>query len=540
MPGPPLSTPPAIVALASGAAQDVDRVHRLGYCSAPPPRPVSCMLFNSNVFIFLFLPTTVLLYHLLSRIEPERLPILFLAAASIAFYGYWEWRFVPVLLVSIAGNYAFARRIALTPQGPGRRLLAGVAIGLNLAALFYFKYMNFFVDTWNDAFGTGFVSQVVLPIGISFFTFQQIAYIVDTCSGRTADRDFARYALFVAFFPQLIAGPIVHHREMMPQLAAGRFPAWRRNLPVGATIFILGLAKKVLIADNLAAFASPVFDAAAAGEAIAAADAWAAALAYTFQIYFDFSGYSDMAIGLGWMFGVRLPMNFASPYKARSIVDFWRRWHLTLSRFLRDYLYIPLGGRERRYVNVFVTMLLGGIWHGAGWTFVLWGAMHGLMIVVDQAWSARRGVAVRPDGRPDDASGGWRPGRVAVTFLLVLIAWVPFRAADMGAVAAMYTAMAGLSDAAGAVFLADAKQRQIAALAIACAIAFFAPNTAQFMRRVRPVLPLRGYPATEIDPRVRGRLAWAPTAGWAVVMAVLFSVVVLNLAEPSAFIYFQF
>ena len=514
------------------------------------------MLFNSYLFIFAYLPLTVLLHQILIRFGTGRLAAGFLAAASILFYGYWEWRFVPILAVSIVANYLLARAIAAVPRRTPRRLVAGCGIALNLAALGYFKYANFFLANWNDAFDTDFVVRVALPLGISFFTFQQIAYLADAAretadanAGRDAsrdagrgrggaDRDFVRYALFVSFFPQLIAGPIVHHGEMMPQFARSKPSAWRRNLAVGSTIFILGLAKKVLLADNLAPLASPVFDAAAAGGAVSMADAWLAALAYSFQIYFDFSGYSDMAVGLGWMFGVRLPMNFASPYKARSIVDFWRRWHLTLSRFLRDYLYIPLGGRSRRYVNVFVTMLLGGIWHGAGWTFVLWGALHGMMIMVSQARASRF-------GQPAPA-GIRRVRAVALTFLLVMIAWVPFRAANMEAVTTMYGAMAGLSDAAGAAFLAEAKQRHLAALAGALLIAFFAPNTAVFMRRVRPVLALPGYPASRVgagagrDAGGTAALAWAPSPVWAVAMALLFAFVVLNLNAPSEFIYFQF
>ena len=310
-----------------------------------------------------------------------------------------------------------------------------------------FQVCNFFLDGWAWASGAEPVFlNIVLPLGISFFTFQKIALITDAYLGKVERLNALDYMLFVMFFPQLIAGPIVHHSEVMPQFAARRCVEMS-DVALGLTIFVGGLAKKVLFADGAAQFATPVFDAAAAGTAPTFFQAWLGALAYTVQLYFDFSGYSDMAIGAALLFGIRLPINFASPYKATSIIDFWRRWHMTLSRFLRDYLYVPLGGNRRgparRYMNLGITMVLGGLWHGAGWTFVLWGAMHAGYLGVNHAWRAlarRRAFAHRMTPLGNLAGGG-------MTFLAVVAAWVVFRAADVPTAGLLLRAMAGFGGA---------------------------------------------------------------------------------------------
>jgi D-alanyl-lipoteichoic acid acyltransferase DltB (MBOAT superfamily) len=324
-------------------------------------------------------------------------------------------------------------------------LLAG-AIGLNLVLLGYFKYANFFADNLNSFAGTALpIAQVVLPLGISFFTFTQIAFLVDTYQGKVKEFNIVHYTLFVTYFPHLIAGPVLHHKEMMPQFAKRDVCHinWD-NVAVGLSIFVLGLAKKVLIADSLAEFATPIFSAVAAGGQPMLFEAWIGALAYTLQLYFDFSAYSDMAIGISLMFNVRLPMNFNSPYKATSIIDFWRRWHMTLSRFLRDYLYIPLGGSRhgkfRRYLNLFITMLLGGLWHGAGWTFVIWGALHGIYLMVNHAW---RGIKEKMGWR--DGGRLSKLGAGALTFLAVVVGWVFFRADSFTSAMTMLHGMAGMN-----------------------------------------------------------------------------------------------
>ncbi|TAN50286.1 MAG: MBOAT family protein, partial [Rhodospirillales bacterium] len=348
------------------------------------------MLFNSYEFIFGFLPVTYAVYFLAARLD-QRLALLWLGGASIFFYGWWNWMYVPLLLGSIAFNFHMGSWLTRLYRGGGNRrvfwaLCFGVA--LNLALLAYYKYAGFLSFSLAGLTGAGvpdFVRSIILPLGISFFTFTQIAFLADAAQGKAADADPVSYVLFVTFFPHLIAGPILHHGEMMPQF---RRPGILRpdmaRISAGLACFVMGLFKKAVLADNIAPFANAVFDAAAQGAAPTLLESWLGALAYSLQIYFDFSGYTDMALGLAYMIGIRLPMNFNSPYKAASPIEFWRRWHMTLSRFLRDYLYFPLRknrkGPARRHLNLMITMVLGGLWHGASWTFVVWGTLHGLFL----------------------------------------------------------------------------------------------------------------------------------------------------------------
>ncbi|MDP3840780.1 MAG: MBOAT family O-acyltransferase, partial [Methylococcales bacterium] len=348
------------------------------------------MIFNSYVFIFAFLPVVILGFYGLGRFS-HHLASLWLAAASLFFYGWWDARFVGLLLASIAFNYGAGYMIGHSLADKARRakLLLICAIVINLILLGYFKYANFFVENLNALTGSAItMAKVFLPLGISFFTFTQIAFLVDTYQGKVREYNFVHYTLFVTYFPHLIAGPVLHHKEMMPQF--GKRETCRvnwDNIAIGLTIFILGLAKKVLLADSFGNYATPIFNAVSAGGHPMLFEAWFGALAYSLQLYFDFSGYSDMAIGLSLMFNVRLPINFNSPYKSLSIIEFWRCWHMTLSRFLRDYLYIPMGGSRdgkiKRYVNLLITMLLGCLWHGAGWTYVIWGGLHGVYLVIN-------------------------------------------------------------------------------------------------------------------------------------------------------------
>ena len=406
------------------------------------------MLFNSYAFLLLFLPSTFLIYHGLRRFRFDRVAIGFLVFASLIFYGWWNPIYLILLGVLILGNYVIVRWLIGTPteRDSSRTLALIIGIGCNLAILGYFKYANFFVENVNAISGSRFsLATIILPLGISFFTFQKIALMVDAYQGKVPSLNFLDYALFVSFFPQLIAGPIVHHSEVMPQFQR-RGSVGADVIVQGTVIFVIGLFKKVMLADTLAHYASPPFDAAASGASLGAIGAWTGAIAYTLQLYFDFSGYSDMAIGAALLFGIRLPLNFASPYKAASIIEFWRLWHMTLSRFLRDYLYIPLGGNRRgsirRYTNVLITMLLGGLWHGAGWTFVVWGGFHGLCLIVNRGWQALRMRVAGPLAGPS------LPGRVAggcLTFLIVVVGWVLFRAVDMRSAFKMLQAMAGMS-----------------------------------------------------------------------------------------------
>src|SRR5471032_751740 len=372
------------------------------------------MLFSSYTFLFQFLPATVLAFAAARRHSP-RAGIMVLAGASLFFYGAWRPIYLLLLTASIAVNFSLGLRM----EDPLRRRATGCfGVALNLAVLCYFKYTNFIFDSLNAFTGAPlpFVN-IVLPLGISFFTFQQIAYLVDVMRGAKVERDIVSYTLFVSFFPHLIAGPLVHHAEMIPQFKRGRSGRSSVLAARGLAIFTAGLFKKVVIADNLAQFVSPVFAHLDAGGGVTTPWAWLATLAYSLQIYFDFSGYSDMAIGLALLFGIRLPVNFSSPYQAVSIIEFWRSWHITLSRFLRDSLYIPLGGNrlgeQRRYLNLLVTMLLGGLWHGAGWNFLIWGGLHGLYLCINHLWRAWRGE----DGQASMLAKGlsW-----AITFFAVV------------------------------------------------------------------------------------------------------------------------
>lgn len=385
------------------------------------------MIFSSYPFLLLYLPLVYSAFLLLRHWRLERPAIAALVLASLVFYAIWDWRFLGLLLASMLGNYLVGRRVSGRQSGAW---LAFAVVG-NLAALGYYKYAGFLFSFLPGSAGW----HIVLPLGISFFTFQQIAWQVDLYRGRIERTgDPLRYAFFVSFFPQLIAGPIVHARELLPQIATGwlRRPlAWQ----LGLALLAVGLIKKVLLADALAPGVNDLYGRAAAGEALAAPDVLLAAFSYGLQLYFDFSGYADMAMGLALLFGIRLPVNFRSPYRSSSIVEFWRRWHITLSHFLRDYLYIALGGNRRgptrRQANLMVTMLLGGLWHGAGWQFVLWGGLHGAMLVINHRWRS-----LCPWRCP-------RPIGVALTLVMVMLAWIPFRANSLGTAAHMY---AGLLD----------------------------------------------------------------------------------------------
>lgn len=397
------------------------------------------MLFNSAAYLFAFLPAAFIVYFWLCRLRWTTAAQAWLVVASLFFYGYWKADYLLILLASIIGNFVVGSELSRPSSGRPRipkRLLLTIGIVGNVALLGYYKYANFLLDNLNLVTGWGIEwPGVVLPLAISFFTFQQIAYLVDSYHGHTYEYDFLRYALFITFFPQLIAGPIVHHREMMPQFANRRNWVIRYpNLLAGLCIFAIGLFKKVIIADTFAPWADAGFD---GGQPLDFFAAWVTCLSYTFQLYFDFSGYCEMAIGAALMFNIRLPINFNSPYKSLDIQDFWRRWHITLGRFLRDYIYIPLGGNRRgewqTYANLFTTFLIGGLWHGASWMFVLWGALHGAALVVHRAWKSM-GLSMP------------RPLAWLTTFLFVNMAWVFFRAKSMDDAMRVLQGMLSLPD----------------------------------------------------------------------------------------------
>ncbi|MDA0239650.1 MAG: MBOAT family protein, partial [Proteobacteria bacterium] len=419
-------------------------------------------------------PVVGLGYFALTRQQNHLLVLLWLIVASLFFYAYWNPPFLLLLLFSIGVNYKIGTWLKEKPKTGV--LTSGIAFNLLLIGVF--KYAGFFLSTVNSITGTSLPTpSIVLPLAISFFTFQQIAYLVDVYQGKVKDTNIVNYMLFVSFFPQLIAGPIVHHNEIIPQFVR---PSGRRinpaNIVAGAAVFIIGLQKKIVIADGLAVYADSVF-AGAAATAPTLAAAWTGALAFSFQIYFDFSGYTDMAIGLALMFSIRLPENFESPYKAVNIIDFWRRWHMTLSRFLREYLYIPLGGNRggapRHYVNVMVTMLLGGLWHGASWNFVIWGGLHGLFLVTNHGWRAIR----RRRGHHLEISTVFgRAFSRTITLLAVVFAWVLFRAETMADAIAVLRGMVGLNG-----FDPAASYAGLPWLAVFSLIVLFFPNTREIV-----------------------------------------------------------
>ncbi len=395
------------------------------------------MLFNSYEFIFIFLPFSFFIYFFLLQ---KRLIIGakgFLVFVSLFFYSWWNIAYLPIILSSMLFNYIIGNSLNenFKKVRIQKKSLLTFGIIANIALLGYFKYSDFFIENFNFAFdGSVPLLHLALPLAISFFTFQQIAYLVDSYRGETAEYDFLNYSLFVTFFPQLIAGPIVHHAEMMPQFKKTRNQVKNyRNIVLGLFIFSIGLFKKVIIADSFAVWATNGFDIATTLNLF---EAWATSLSYTFQLYFDFSGYTDMAIGAALLFNIKLPINFNSPYKATSIQDFWRRWHITLSRFLKEYVYIPLGGNRkgefRTYTNLFTTFLLGGIWHGAGWTFVFWGFLHGMALVIHRAWQKL--------GFKMNIILAW-----FITFNFINIAWVFFRAKEWNDAIKVLNGMVGSS-----------------------------------------------------------------------------------------------
>jgi alginate O-acetyltransferase complex protein AlgI len=498
------------------------------------------MLFNSLPFIFGFLPIAWLIFQAIGRTGRRSWLLGWLFAASLFFYGWWEPKYLLLLLGSICFNYALG--LALRRGLGNPRAILVVGIGADLLVLFYFKYKHFALNTVNAFFDTGLHWEaLVLPLGISFFTFQQIAYRLQVYQGERSNDTFLEYATCVVFFPHLIAGPIVNYSEIMPQL---RRPGWGvirwKNLSVGLTIFVAGLAKK-LFADHIAQVSSPIFDLAASGVDLTFWEAWAAALGYTLQLYLDFSGYCDMAIGLAWLFDVRLPMNFNSPYRATSIVDFWRRWHMTLSRFLRFYLYLPLrrlrskNSLSWKYVCLLLTMLLGGLWHGAGWTFVVWGGIHGLLLVINHVFRDRF-----PDTAARlSATRWWTPVAWGLTFTSVVCAWVFFRAKNLASATFLLERMAGLRGIYPDVLHGNAGLHAtdlVFMLAVTAALIAL-PNIYQVFDKESPITEL----PKQLEP-VRPAFRWrpAPVIGIAFGGIFFFFLQHFFAATPSEFLYFNF
>lgn len=391
------------------------------------------MLFNSIEFIVFFLPITLFVYFLLNKNKLVELAKGWLVITSLFFYAYWKLEYLPLILISMVFNYTVG--ISLTKYSNlkiNKKLLFSIGILGNILLLGYFKYFDFLIFNINALLKTDCnYLNIILPLGISFFTFTQIAYLVDAYKMKVKEFDFLNYALFVTFFPHLIAGPILHHSEMMPQFENLKNKVFNyKNFYYGIILFTIGLFKKVIIADNLSPLVHQGFD---LSTTLTFLDSWLTSLAYTFQLFFDFSGYTDMALGIAMMFNIFLPINFNQPYKATNIQDFWRRWHMTLSRFLRDYIYIPLGGNKNFHLrNLFLTFIIGGLWHGAAWTFLIWGAVHGIGMIFHNLWKKFEFQIPRFIA-------------VVVTFLFINASWVVFRAKNFTDALKIYKGMFGLN-----------------------------------------------------------------------------------------------
>jgi alginate O-acetyltransferase complex protein AlgI len=521
------------------------------------------VLFNSFEFIFVYLPVTWFLYQLIAR-HKAGLAVGFLGLASLGFYAWWDYRFVGLLLTSIIFNFCCGMMLNkghIWQIHVARKRILFFGIAINIGALAYFKYANFFLGTLRGLISSDLpIINVILPLGISFFTFTQIAFLVDVYRGQAKEYHFTNYLLFVTYFPHLIAGPILHHKEMMPQFEAISRQRIRPDLlAMGLSIFALGLAKKVLIADQLAVIASPVFELAKQTD-VSFLEAWSGSLSYTLQLYFDFSGYCDMAIGISLLFGIKLPINFNSPYKARSIIEFWRRWHMTLSRFLRDYLYIPLGGNRhgsaRRHFNLALTMLLGGLWHGASWSFVVWGGVHGAYLAVNHGWRSLP-LTKKLRGKP-----WWSFISLTVTFLSVSVAWVFFRAETFNAAGRILAAMFGggkgliLPEAmlefapAVAVFFDNLKVFGLPFiwgpvhgvlgsiwLPPLLVVVLLLPNAQELFGTNLVAITADDATASAQTTSV---LAWRPNAIWAIIYGLLAVASITALHRASEFLYYQF
>lgn len=535
------------------------------------------MLFNSYEFILAFVPIVVAIYYAFGTARRSA-ALLWLVFASLLFYAWWRPLNVALIAPSIAINYLLVTLLLRLDDRRPRLATAlfWVGIAFNLAFLGYFKYRNFFFTTVNDVTGSSFsLDDLILPLGISFITFQKIALLVDVRAGRVAKVNLRDYALFVLFFPQLIAGPIVHYRELMPQFAAADGRARSEDFAVGLTLFFTGLFKKVMIADPIAALIGPTWTAASVGGHPGLAQAWGAALGYMLQLYFDFSGYSDMAIGAARLFGIKLPYNFDSPLKATSIIDYWSRWHVTLTRFLTAYIFSPISlaltrkraakrlpgmaGRRTTSKAFFVllayptmtTMVLAGVWHGAGYQFLLFGVLHGVALVINHGWRLRR-----PLWWPSGSTAAMltKPGSWALTFLFVVSAEVFFRASSVGAGIDILRGMAGVNGftlpaaiaarlgpglPVAAAFESGVEFAQLWGLmAIALFVVLALPNSYEMLADHAPALGFKTRPSGQT--RLLGCMTWAPSARWAVGLSGVTALGLLSLNRVSDFLYWHF
>lgn len=470
------------------------------------------MLFNSHEFIFMFLPITLIVYYALARKFSHMMAKYFLIFASVCFYSYWDIGNLSILLTSIFVNYVFGHLLMKNRS----KLILSLGVAFNLLFLGYFKYTDFIITNINELLTLQIPMQgIVLPLGISFFTFTQTAYLVDVYRGETKEYSKSDYLLFVTIFPHLIAGPILYHKDMIPQFSeTDRYKLNYKNMTYGILWFTVGLFKKVIIADRLAIYANQIFESA---RELTMMDAWAGSLAYTLQLYFDFSGYSEMAIGLGLMFNYNLPLNFNYPYRACSIIDFWRRWHMTLSAFLKNYLYIPLGGNRTGHHmrNILITMFLGGLWHGAGWNFIFWGVLHGCFICINHLW---RKTSIQ---LPKFVN--W-----LLTFNAVNIAWIFFRAENMEKAIAMCSKMVDISNCY--MPFSSHLAKYCSAFGYRGVVILFARN---YLEIIGLLLLSMVIIKVEKIEKINARVA-------AIIVAIIFMYTITKVGQVSEFLYFQF
>lgn len=446
------------------------------------------MLFNSYVFLGVFLPITLLVFFTIKK-KSAYVILVWLLFSSLFFYGYWKPIYLLIIVISIVANYVASIFIYKNRSVVWLFLF----VLLNLVSIGYFKYSEFlWLSFFSNADVPELIAEITLPLAISFFTFQQIAYLVDVNKGRVKPGGFYNYALYVSFFPQLIAGPIVRYQELSPQLLKiGELKTSEKTIMIGVVFFTLGLAKKVLLADTLSPYANDIFSYASQKGTIGFVDAWSGAYTYTFQLYFDFSGYSDMAIGLAFLFGIKLPTNFNSPYKSNNIIEFWRRWHITLSRFFRDYVYIPLGGNRKGYFrhvcNTSFVMLLTGVWHGAGWTFIFWGGYHCILIVTTHL--VKSIVTKQSYKTRSIVRGGFvKSLGVFVTFHLVVFGWVLFRAENFDVALVIIKSMLLITNASTTALIDTSLYEMVAILIfMSCLVCFFLPNSSEIVSLVSKV-----------------------------------------------------
>ena len=462
------------------------------------------MLFNSYEFIFIFLPLTLSIFFFLAN-KFSRAPIIWLIVASLIFYGYWDYRYVLLLTISILCNYFVGKKIFQSILNKKRWLILGIIF--NLSLLFYFKYTGFFLSNLNEFFGQTFlIPEIILPLGISFFTFTQTAFLIDVYRNEVEQYSFPNYCLFVTIFPHLLAGPILYHKDIIPQFESQAFLKFNaKNFSEGLTFFAIGLFKKVAVADTLAPYANLAFSKI---PELTFLDAWTGAIIYSMQLYFDFSGYSEMAIGLGRMLNLNLPQNFNCPYQSASIIDFWRRWHMTLSAFVKNYIYIPLGGNRRGEIsklkNLLLSMTLIGLWHGANWTFIIWGALHGFFLVVNHLWRRMKFSLPEIAGR-------------FITFICVASVWVIFRASNVNEAFQFLGTMYNLPREFQFSVLQNDIWEILTELILISTVAFFGKSIPQLIKNFRP------------------NLIWAAVISLLLVLSVL-----LMSNRISEFLYFQF